>query len=149
MNKAILRDFLVGVTALLGLAGLIVMLMLVGELDKFTERQYQFHVTLTNAAGLTTTSPVTLNGVRVGQVDETKVRQPPNVGAELTLRIKHGTQIPRACKLSINSSLVGDASLEFTIPAGASGLALQDMIKPDDVYDGGTPTNMMDRLEAV
>ena len=59
MNKTLLRDFLTGLTALLGLAGLVVMLMIFGELNSVIERTYAFQVTVSNAGGLAETSSVT------------------------------------------------------------------------------------------
>ncbi len=147
MNKGLIRDFLVGLTALLGLAGLIITLMLVGELGRLKGGQYTFVVTMTNSAGITDTSPVTLNGVRVGQVRELRVRALPATGAEIQVRVREGVVIPRAARVSINSSFVGDGSLEFSVPQGLSPAEASQIILPDEVFDAGSPQTMFGRIE--
>jgi ABC-type transporter Mla subunit MlaD len=147
MNKGLIRDFLVGLTALVGATGLVITLMLVGELGGLTGGQYSFIVTMTNAAGITDTSPVTLNGVRVGQVRQTRVRALPETGAEIEVRVREGVVIPRNAKISINSSFVGDGTLEFSVPAGMSAQEALDVVKPGEVFDAGSPQTMFGRIE--
>jgi phospholipid/cholesterol/gamma-HCH transport system substrate-binding protein len=146
MMKPVVRDFLTGLFALAGLLGLMLMLLLFGELAEFGERFYTFHVHLTNAGGLTGTSVVTLNGVKVGQVLDTEVGEPPALGANLKVRVRQKVGIPKVAKISIEKGLVGDASLEFTIPTDATAEALKDMIKEDQTFEGGEPASTLARL---
>ncbi len=147
MNKGLIRDFLVGLTALLGVGGLVITLMLVGELGRLKGGQYTFVVMMTNSAGITDTSPVTLNGVRVGQVRELRVRPLPATGAEIEIRVREGVTIPRAARVSINSSFVGDGSLEFSVPQGLTDAQATDIIRANDVFDAGSPLTMFGRIE--
>src|SRR2546423_1093625 len=77
MVRPVIRDFLTGLFSLLALFGLILMLLLFGEISDLGQRYYSFYVHVTNAGGLSGTSAVTLNGVKVGQV----LRSPPPAGA--------------------------------------------------------------------
>src|SRR5215212_9042277 len=128
MMKPVIRDFMTGVTALIGLFGLILMLILFGEVADLGKKFYTFQVHVTNAGGLSGTSAVTLNGVKVGQVVSTEVVAPPGLGAQLKVKIHEGVAIPRVAKISIERSLVGDASMEFTIPPDAPTTAMSELI---------------------
>jgi phospholipid/cholesterol/gamma-HCH transport system substrate-binding protein len=146
MKPTVIRDFLTGATALVGLAGLVIMLILFGEMANFTQKNYRFYVTVTTAAGLADSSPVTLNGVKVGQIIEAKVAEPPASGARLRVRIRQDTPIPRGAKVSVNQSLVGDASLEFTIPAEMTTEQRADTVKDGDTLVGGDPGGLFAKL---
>ena len=58
----------------------ILMLLLFGEISDLGQRYYSFNVHVTNAGGLSGTSAVTLNGVKVGQVLTTDAVAPPGQG---------------------------------------------------------------------
>src|SRR5437773_1827533 len=101
MMKPVIRDFLTGLTALIGLFGLILMLILFGEIADLGKKFYTFTVHVTNAGGLSGTSSVTLNGVKVGQVTFTDVVPPPGVGARLRVKVRDRVQIPRIARVSV------------------------------------------------
>jgi phospholipid/cholesterol/gamma-HCH transport system substrate-binding protein len=144
--KPVLRDFMTGITALVGLFGLILMLILFGEITDLGKKFYTFRVHVTNAGGLSGTSAVTLNGVKVGQVVSTDVIPPPGLGAELKVKVQDGIRIPRVAKISIERSLVGDAGMEFTIPPDAPATAMTDLIQPGEQFEGGEPTSTFGRI---
>src|SRR5437764_576753 len=101
--KPVIRDFVTGLTAIGSLAGLILMLMLFGEL-KF-DKNYTFQLHVNNAGGLSGTSAVTLNGVKVGKVSATKVSD--RGGADLTVEVRQTVGIPKVSQISIEKSFVG------------------------------------------
>lgn len=114
------RDVLTGLTAILALAGLGLMLLWFGELSGRLERTYEVVVRAPTSGGIKESSPVTLNGVKVGQVASVRnvlddPRYPP---VELVLALREGVVVPRACVPSVDKALIGEASLEFTTPAG-------------------------------
>ena len=51
MMKPVFRDFRTGITALVGLGGLILMLILFGEIADLGQKFYTFNVHVTNASG--------------------------------------------------------------------------------------------------
>ncbi|MBX3383953.1 MAG: MCE family protein [Phycisphaeraceae bacterium] len=142
--KPIVRDFMVGLTALLGVGGLLFALMFFGELT--FERQYEFRVRLANANGLQQSSRVTMNGVSIGQIRKTAVLPPDIGGVELTVSVKRGIDIPRLAEISVERGLIGDASLDFVIPAFLSVEQRADAVREGDVFEGGSPTTMFDRI---
>jgi phospholipid/cholesterol/gamma-HCH transport system substrate-binding protein len=149
MAKPIIRDFVTGIVALGSLLGLIVMLVLFGEVANIGKRFYTFDVHVTNAGGLSGTSSVTLNGVKIGKVIETAVAAPPAFGAMLKVQVRDGVAIPRVSKISIDTRLVGDASMDFAIPTDAKPEALATMIQPGELFEGGEPSSTLNRLASA
>ena len=111
MNRAVVRDFLVGLTAILGVAGLVVMLMLFGELRKGLERVYPVKISMPDASGISGTSPVLFNGVRVGTITKLEVADPPTDGMIATLAVDRGVKIPRDLAVSVETRFIGDSAL--------------------------------------
>jgi phospholipid/cholesterol/gamma-HCH transport system substrate-binding protein len=148
-RNPLFREFLTGLFAMGALVGLCAILVLFGEAANILERSYRFTITLASSAGLGETSPVTLNGLKIGQVKRSSIRESPGVGVELELEIKRSIGIPRCAKVGVDKGFVGDASLEFTVPQTATPEQLADVIKPGEVYDGGAPQTMVDRITAT
>lgn len=145
MKGKFARDFFTGLTALGGVAGLIVTLALFGELRDVGQRFYAFKLRMDTAGGLSSTSHVTLNGVRVGTISELVNNADPTRGVELTVRIKEGVRIPASFDVYIDKSLVGDSSLDLVAKAGAAPEV--NFINPGDVVDREA-TGLFDVLSA-
>ncbi len=146
MNKTLFRDFLTGLTSLLGLVGLIVMLMLFGELTTSFTPQFTFSVTLTNAAGLSDSSAVTLDGVKVGRVSNIESVQ--GIGARVKVQVRESAHIPRRSKVAVDRGLTGDATMDFK-SVGLSTSDLADAVRKDDVIDGGSPGSLLGGIQEV
>lgn len=144
--KPIIRDFFTGVLAIFGIAGVIIMLVIFGEFADNGKKFYEFTVHVSSASGLTSTSSVTLNGVKVGQVVKTSVVLPPGSGAEVRVKVYEGTIVPKAVRVSIEKGFVGDAVMELQIPPGTDPAAIQDTIAPDSVFEGGDAMSTLGRL---
>ncbi|GJQ29291.1 MAG: hypothetical protein HBSAPP03_11750 [Phycisphaerae bacterium] len=130
-RNAVVRDFLTGLFALGAIAGLCAILVLFGEIAEFGASYYRFTVVLPSASGLGSTSPVMVNGVKVGQIEKAEVSPE---GAALTVKIKREVRVPRSAVLSVEKGLIGDASLEFTIPPGSAM-----NLRPEEyIVDGAT-----------
>ncbi|MBL0920684.1 MAG: MCE family protein [Phycisphaerales bacterium] len=117
MNPRI-RDFLIGLTAILGIAGLAITLFLIGDVQ--TRRTYALEVRLDTAGGLSNVSPVTLNGVKVGTIKRIAPAENPYDGVALTVHLFEGTKVPRDVKVAIDRSFVGDSTLSLVTPAGGT-----------------------------
>lgn len=147
MNKTLFRDFLTGLTSLLGVVGLIVMLMLFGELStSLIQKQLEFSVTLTNAAGLSDSSAVTLDGVKVGKV--AKIENVQGVGARVKVQVRESAHVPRRAAVSVERGLTGDATMDFK-SVGLSQSDLADAVRKDDVIDGGSPGSLLGGIQEV
>lgn len=119
MNKSVVRDFLVGLTAIIGVGGLLVMLMLFGEVRKRLEPVYVIKLSMPSGAGIGGTSPVLFNGVRVGAITHLAVADPPSDGIIATLKIDEGVRIPRDLSVYVEKGLVGEASMALSFAPGA------------------------------
>jgi phospholipid/cholesterol/gamma-HCH transport system substrate-binding protein len=152
VNRLFLRDLLTGVVALASLAGLILTLIFFGELMPLAERNYEFQMRVANAGGLDETSPVTLNGVKVGQVIESKAMigasAGETAGAMLKVRIKRSIDIPRASKISLDRGFVGGSTLEF-VTIDLTSEQLRDVVKDGEVMDGGAPETLLGSIKQI
>lgn len=132
MNKPFFRDLLTGITTLAGLVGLVVMLWLFGELKDVGNKYYEFTVRLNAATGLTNTSPVALNGVRVGSVMAISLADDPTRGAVLRLKIKEGTKIPENFTVYLDRGFVGETSVQLEFPSNPDGSVHAAALVPTD-----------------
>jgi phospholipid/cholesterol/gamma-HCH transport system substrate-binding protein len=152
VNRLFLRDFLTGLTALAALVGLVGLLIFFGEITpRLVARDYQFMLRVANAQGLDDTSPVTLNGVRVGQVQRSVVGTGEDAvptGATLTLTVRSGVRIPKNAKVSVDKGFVGGSTLEFSTE-GLSPSQLSDAIAQGDVIEGGNPQTFLDSIQSI
>jgi phospholipid/cholesterol/gamma-HCH transport system substrate-binding protein len=144
--QPVIRDFLTGAVALFGLVGTILVLILFGEFADTGRKYYFFTLHVPSAGGLSDTSAVTLNGVRVGQVARTGVLPSPANGAEIQVKIYDDIKIPKAVTVSIDKGFVGDASLEFRVPATATAASLSEVIPPDSVFEASDASSTLERL---
>lgn len=131
MKQQSIRDFITGLVAILGIAGLSFLFILFGQISEVTKKYYEFKFHVPTAAGLRPTAGVLLNGVRVGQLRGISIL-PGNRGVEITAGVIEGTLIPKAVSLTVESSFVGETSLEMTIPRDATDAQLADSIKPGE-----------------
>jgi phospholipid/cholesterol/gamma-HCH transport system substrate-binding protein len=123
------RDLLTGIVGLCGVAALVIMLWRFGELYRFTQKTYPLSVRMTNSAGLSESSGVTLNGNRVGSV--TRITNTPE-GVLVYLSINEPTEISAAMTAFIDRSFVGEGSLDFRLPAEPDSKLLSQKLTPGE-----------------
>lgn len=147
--RAATRDLLTGITAVVGLAGLVLMLFLFGELKDITRSRYQFTLRMDSARGLAPVSPVTMNGVPIGTVAEIRTGADPTEGVDVRLSINEGVRIPRRFTVYIDRGFVGDSTLELA-PDPDQPLHADAYVRPGEVIvrNGlGTFEQIAQRLE--
>ncbi len=105
------RDFLIGLTAMLGLAGIATLMVLFGEWGFGARDRYNLYLVLDDATGVTGASRITLNGVRVGILDDMENMGDPREGVRLALKIDPEVRIPRDVQIVLERGLVGEATL--------------------------------------
>ena len=94
MNKQRYVDISVGLFMLLGLFALIVMVMKVSGLSSLREPQsYQVSAEFTDIGGLKVRAPVTVAGVKVGEVTRIEL-QPGQLNAKVTMSLYSDKKIP-------------------------------------------------------
>lgn len=115
-----IRDLMIGLCGLGGLIGLGVLLLFYGELSGATTPRWRLELALDSAGGLRSGSPVTLNGVPVGEVRMVSIETPPR-HAEFPVLvealIERSIRIPAAVETKVETSLLGgSARLSLVAP---------------------------------
>lgn len=94
MNKQRYIDISVGIFMLLGLLALFVMVMKVSNISDFMSHQgYQVTADFTDIGGLKVRAPVTVAGVRIGEVTRIEL-QPGELNAKVTMTLSSDKKIP-------------------------------------------------------
>lgn len=112
------RDSLIGLTAIAGFVLLSWMLMSFGELSGLGQKYHTFAVRTQTARGVSPVSPVSLNGVRIGDVTGIKLAADGSGEALVRIRYKEGIQIPVGFELFLDSGFIGSASLDIVTGNG-------------------------------
>ena len=94
MNKQRYVDISVGLFMLLGLLALLVMTMKVTSFSDFmSQTDYQVTASFTDIGGLKVRAPVTVAGVRIGEVSHIEL-QPGELNARVTMKLRSDKRIP-------------------------------------------------------
>lgn len=94
MNKQRYVDLSVGLFMLLGLLALLVMAMKVSNISDFmSPKSYQVTADFTDIGGLKVRAPVTVSGVKIGEVTRIEL-QPGELNAKVTMRLQNDKKIP-------------------------------------------------------
>ena len=94
MNKQRYVDISVGLFMLLGLLALLVMVMKVSSISDFmSAKEYQVTANFTDIGGLKVRAPVTVAGVRIGEVSRIDL-QPGELNARVTMKLRADKRIP-------------------------------------------------------
>lgn len=96
MNKQRYIDISVGLFMLLGLLALLAMVMMVsGFSDLISTKGYQVSANFTDIGGLKVRAPVTVAGVKIGEVTRIEL-QPNQLNAKVTMMLRRDEPIPYA-----------------------------------------------------
>lgn len=94
MNKQGYVDVSVGLFMLLGLCALLVMALKVSSVSDFlVKKEYTVTADFTDIGGLKVRAPVTVAGVRIGEVSRIDL-QPGDLIARVTMRLRSDKKIP-------------------------------------------------------
>lgn len=125
------HNIMVGLTAIVGTAGLAVMLLMFGYVPSWLEGGYHIRVTLANASGLSEGSRVKLSGIDIGQVKRVDLLNPPQQGVVVTTLIRQDVKVPGAAYVSVESPLLG-GSPTLTFDISRLGPTQMDQFLPTD-----------------
>jgi phospholipid/cholesterol/gamma-HCH transport system substrate-binding protein len=89
-------------------------MLLFGEMKLRGPDRYEVPFQLNNASGIVPGSPVTLNGVAVGEIRSTSTGANPREGVMVIAMIDRGVQIPRRPEITVDQSFVGETTLSLT-----------------------------------
>ena len=112
------RDSLIGLTAIAGLLLLSWMLLSFGELSGLGQQYHTLAIRAPTARGVSSVSPVSLNGVRIGDVTDIELAADGSGEAIIRIRYGQGVRIPADFRLFLDAGLMGSASLDFVTDPG-------------------------------
>jgi phospholipid/cholesterol/gamma-HCH transport system substrate-binding protein len=144
--RPIVRDFVTGAIAIAGVVGLVAMLGITGELKNLGTTYYDFTVSTDNAGGLSGTSAVFFNGVKVGNVRGVRHDPDPRKGVQVLVHVGSTFKIPRSSQICINQSFVGDVTMEFLLPPDATAADATDFILPNDTLPYQKSVTLFSRI---
>ena len=117
--KETTRNFVIGIVAILGVAGFAFLLLLFGNINTSLRQKYDVAVHANQALGLRLGSQVTLVGVPIGEVKAVTVVIDSENPVQIILNIEGSIDIPAGVEATVSTSLIGGtARLDFSIPAG-------------------------------
>ncbi|MGP1272482.1 MAG: MlaD family protein [Phycisphaerales bacterium] len=107
------RDAMIGLTTIGGLLVLAWMLLRFGELAGVGQTFKTFSLRVESARGVSQVSPVTFNGVRVGDVTAIRLAEDGSGDALIDLRVREETRIPTDFRVFLDASFVGEAVVDL------------------------------------
>ncbi|WLD13939.1 MlaD family protein [Planctellipticum variicoloris] len=143
MNERRLQ-FRVGLLVLVSISIGTAMAIRFGDLHKHLEEQFPVVVQLPSAEGLYPSAPVTMYGIKIGDVADIQLNEKRG-GVDVIVGVKQGTRIRKDSKAIVVRTLLGETSLEFLSGASPEFLAPGTRISGQAATD---PLAMVQRLEA-
>ena len=117
--KETTRNFVIGIVAIIGVAGFAFLLLLFGNLTTSLRQKYDVTVQANQAMGVRLGSQVTLVGVPIGEVKAVTVVIDSENPVQIILNIEGSIDIPAGVEATVSNSLIGGtARLDFSIPVG-------------------------------
>ncbi len=114
MHRSAVRDLVVGLFVLAGLAAIAYLSMSVGGLSLRSTRQLTLYAAFDQIGGLKPRAPVEIAGVKVGQVDSITLDK--NFRARVKLDLNTNLQVPADTTASIvTAGLLGDRYISLQI----------------------------------
>ncbi len=101
------RNLTVGITALLGVAGVVVMMMLFGYAPRWFEDNYVVTIVMNSAGGLGKGSRVLMAGKNVGRIESVELTGPPKWGVMVVAAVDSKVRLPGQIKISVESPILG------------------------------------------
>ncbi|RLS47092.1 MAG: MCE family protein [Planctomycetota bacterium] len=140
--KSSSRDFVVGLCAIIALAGFAFMLLLFGELTWLFQKTYPIQVHANTAAGLREGSQVMLEGVVVGKVSLISIEAQEQNPVRMTLAIYENAKLPAGVVPKISAGLIsGGSKIDLKIPA--------TYVKSDGVIDPASRVVLVARFTTI
>lgn len=120
MNNEARRNMAVGVFVIVAFILLAAIILQFSQIASFTGGGYDVTVRMPHSGRTMPGKPVFFNGVTIGKVGGVRLAAGGR-GVVITLRINDGIAIPSNTRFEARTSGLGDAVLDFILPADATG----------------------------
>jgi phospholipid/cholesterol/gamma-HCH transport system substrate-binding protein len=141
MNERIMQ-FWVGVMVFATCLLVAILILLLGNKPAMFQRTYTVFIDFFDAPNVTVNTPIRKSGILIGRVKDVELLR--DGGVRLTAGIHSDVQLPDNARCSIETSLLGDANIEFSIPPGVP--ASPDSIPAGSVLEGHRVADPVDAI---
>jgi phospholipid/cholesterol/gamma-HCH transport system substrate-binding protein len=149
IRSPFLRDFLTGVTAIVATFALFAFLWRIGDLRDVGVSYYRFTLRLDQTPGLSPTSYVTLNGVRVGSIESLAPASPLSEGVDIGLRMRSDVKLPKEFGVFLDRSLIGESTLDLRVPRELTSAQMMDVVQDGDRVMGKKADTLFSQIAAA
>lgn len=132
MRNLFTKEILIGFILILSLAILFIGIDYLKGINVFKSSN-MYYVSFEDVSGLTEASPVTLNGMKVGQVTDILYDNPGNILVEINLDSQ--IKVTKGSRITMSSSMLGTASLALQMAPGSEYLAEGEKIAGSKATD--------------
>lgn len=136
MRKLFTREILIGLILFLSLSILFVGIDYLKGINVFKSSNL-YNVSFTNVAGLTVASPVTLNGMKVGQVTGLEYQYDNPGHVLVTVDLDESVKMTKGTRLLLSTSILGSAGLAIDMAPGT------EYYTNDDIIEGASAPDLM------
>ncbi len=134
MKKLFTREILIGLILVISLSILFIGIDFLKGINVFKSSSL-YYVSFDNVTGLTIASPVTINGVKIGQVTDIEYDH-ENLGNVLVeINLHSDVKIPRDSELLLSTSILGTAELAVKVANNTEFYNEGDRIKGSKAED--------------
>lgn len=136
MRKLFTREILIGFVLFLSLAILFLGIDYLKGMNVFKASNI-YYVSFSNVKGLTVASPVTLNGMQIGQVTGLEYQYDNPGHILVAVDLDKSVKITKGSKFLLSSSLLGSAELAIDMAQNT------EYYTTDDIIEGGAAADFM------
>jgi len=127
MYASRITQFIVGIFALLGIAGLVILSLSLGKISLMPAPGYTLYASFDNISGLKTGDQVQLAGVQIGKVVNIGIKENQ---AQIVMRVNAGVKIDDKSIAAIKTSgIIGDKYVSIQLGPGDRDLKDGDRIQ--------------------
>lgn len=139
MSKLFTKEVQIGLVSIIGIILLFYGMKFLKGNQLLSEENY-YHVILDDVTGLTVSSPVYMNGVKVGVVDAIVFDYTHQDRVLATAAVDNRLRLVQGTKAEIVSDMLGNVKLQFKSPKG-----IHEYIHPGDTIEGELAGGLMSK----
>ncbi|MBR5844137.1 MAG: MCE family protein [Bacteroidaceae bacterium] len=140
MRKFFTKEVKIGISAIVCLVLMFIVINFLKGIDVTKPANY-YTIKFNNVSDVMVSTPVTVNGYKVGVVHEMQYDYESNNGALVMINLDKELRIPRDSKISISKTLMGNASINIDLNPYVS-----EYYESGDVIEGSAGNDLMSSL---
>ena len=140
MRKFFTKEVKIGISAIVCLVLMFIVINFLKGIDVTKPANY-YTIKFNNVSDVMVSTPVTVNGYKVGVVHEMQYDYESNNGALVMINLDKELRIPRDSKISISKTLMGNASINIDLNPYVS-----EYYESGDVIEGSAGNDLMGSL---